>query len=66
MKKRVLKPIVEKILTTIVIIQLMLLCSLADFELRAIPLILAFLALLAFNTKILVKYARKPLTDDEI
>lgn len=65
MKKRVLKPVVEKILTTVVIIQLMLLCSLADFELSAIPLLIAFVALLVFNVKILEKYSKNRLTEDE-
>ena len=65
MKKRVVKPVVEKILTTVVIFQLIALCSLADFELSAIPLLIAFAALLVFNIKILEKYSKNRLTEDE-
>jgi len=63
MKRRVLKPVVEKVLTFVVVLQLIMICSLEDFELSAIPFILAFVALLVFNTTILVKYSRNPLTD---
>lgn len=63
MKRRVLKPVVEKVLTFIVILQTILICSLADFELRAIPFILAFVALWAVNITILEKYSKNPLTD---
>ena len=63
MKRRVLKPVVEKVLTFVVVLQLIMICSLEDFELSAIPFILAFVALLIFNTTILVKYSRNPLTD---
>jgi len=63
MKRRVLKPVVEKVLTFVVVLQLIMICSLEDFELSAIPFILAFVVLLVFNTTILVKYSRNPLTD---
>ena len=63
MKRRVLKPVVEKALTFVVILQLIMICSLEDFELRAIPFILAFVALFIFNTTILVKYSKNPLTE---
>ena len=62
MKRRILKPIVEKAITAIVIIQFILLCSLADFELRAIPIIILFVAVLGMNLKILEKFGRNPLT----
>lgn len=62
MKRRVLKPTVEKVITAIVIFQLILLCSLADFELRALPIIVLFVAVLGFNLKILEKFGRNPLT----
>lgn len=62
MKRRVLRPVVEKVITAITIIQLMLLCSLADFELSAIPIIILFVAILGMNLKILEKFGRNPLT----
>lgn len=63
MKRRVLKPVVEKILSFITVFQLIALCSLEDFELCAIPFILAFVALFIFNATILTKYSKNPLTD---
>lgn len=58
MKRRVLKPIVDKILTAITAVQFAVILSLNDFELQALPLVIAFVALFAFNTMILYKYSR--------
>ena len=62
MKKRVLRPIVEKVITAITILQLILICSLADFELWAAPIILLFLAWFGVNVIILKKYSNNLLT----
>ena len=65
MKKRVLKPVVEKVLTTITVIQLMLLCCLEDFEMSAFPFLLAFVAVFVFNAIILLKFSKNHLTNSE-
>jgi len=63
MKRRILKPIVEKVITAITVFQLMFLCSINDFKLSAIPFLIAFLGVFGFNVMILKKYSKNPLTN---
>ena len=58
MKKRYLNSKVQNILELVLAIQIMMLCCLADFEFKAIPLILGFVVIAGFNTYILYKYGK--------
>ena len=56
MKRRVLNPTVRETLTFITTMQVLCIITLQDFELRAVPFILAHIALTLTNIKILKKF----------
>lgn len=59
-KRRVyLKPWVEKTLTFITMVEFMLFASIDDFELRAIPILIIWLAVILFNIYILTTYGKE-------
>lgn len=57
MKKRVLKPTVEKVLQVFTAIQLVFFLCLEDFEWSALPFIIVVAILFATNVMILSKYS---------
>ena len=58
MKRRYLRPCIEKTLIAITTLLFMFFAMLNDFELEAIPTLLVLLAILVFNIYILSRYGR--------
>ena len=56
--KRHLRKSIEILLTIITMVQVLFIITINDFSLKAIPLILATIMMIIFNSYILMKYGR--------
>ena len=56
--KRHLRKEIEIILSVITMILILFVAAISDFSLKAIPIILAAMAIIIFNTYILMKYGK--------
>ena len=59
MKRKVLKPAVEKMITYVTALQFVLICSLEDFELKALPFIIVVVGIFLLNIHVLIKYSSR-------
>jgi len=65
MTRKFLKPSIEKILTYIAIIQIIVLLTLSDFNLKSIPILVIHIILTAMNIYVLYNYSRRINIDNE-
>ena len=63
--KRYLRKEIEIILSVITMILILFVATISDFSLKAIPIILAAMAIIIFNTYILMKYGKGIIYDND-